>query len=61
MGYVNYGSVTALGVVFPVLGLIAMATRFYARIKYQGSFELDDVLVVPAAVSVHQRLDEPRC
>ncbi|KXT05877.1 hypothetical protein AC578_340 [Pseudocercospora eumusae] len=51
MGYVNYGSVTAVGIVFPVLGLIALATRFYARVKYMNSkFEIDDILVVPAAL-----------
>ena len=49
--YVNFGSVTAIGVIFPVLGLAALATRIYGRVKYTRSVDIDDVLIIPAAVS----------
>lgn len=49
--YVNFASVTAIGIIFPVLGLIALGIRIYGRVKYTRSLDIDDVLIIPAAVS----------
>lgn len=52
--YVNFASVTAIGIIFPVLGLIALGIRIYGRVKYTRSLDIDDVLIIPAAVSQAQ-------
>jgi hypothetical protein len=62
MGYVNFGSVTAIGLIFPITGMIALGMRFYGRLKFVRSIELDDLLIVPAAVRIyyaHILLREP--
>ncbi|GIZ48692.1 hypothetical protein CKM354_001174200 [Cercospora kikuchii] len=48
--YVNFASVTAIGIIFPVLGLIALGIRIYGRVKYTRSLDIDDVLIIPAAI-----------
>lgn len=49
--YVNEGSITAIGIIFPVLGVIALAIRAYGWRYKTGKLEIDDILIIPAAVS----------
>ncbi|KAI5363628.1 hypothetical protein Slin14017_G055920 [Septoria linicola] len=48
--YVNFASVTAIGIIFPVLGLIALGVRVFGRVKYTKVIDIDDVLIIPAAI-----------
>ncbi|KAM3413834.1 hypothetical protein BST61_g10513 [Cercospora zeina] len=48
--YVNFASVAAIGIIFPVLGLVALGIRIYGRVKYTRSLDIDDVLIIPAAI-----------
>ncbi|KAF2206741.1 hypothetical protein CERZMDRAFT_103041 [Cercospora zeae-maydis SCOH1-5] len=50
--YVNFASVAAIGIIFPVLGLFALGIRIYGRVKYTRSLDIDDVLIIPAAILV---------
>ncbi|PYH98983.1 hypothetical protein BO71DRAFT_479899 [Aspergillus ellipticus CBS 707.79] len=49
MTYVNKGSVTAIGVIFPVLVVISIAIRAWGWRKYSPALEVDDFLIIPAA------------
>lgn len=51
MSYVNEKSVLAIGILFPVLGLVAVALRFAVRYQRKVSFGVDDWLCLPAVVS----------
>lgn len=55
MTYVSYASVTAIGVVFPVVILIALGLRIdlFRRSK---KIQVDDVLVIPAVVGNSMQL-----
>ncbi|KAF2229682.1 hypothetical protein EV356DRAFT_536995 [Viridothelium virens] len=50
MTYVNKESVTAIGIIFPVLTTISLAVRTYGCRSFSGKLEIDDILVVPAAL-----------
>ncbi|THC93706.1 hypothetical protein EYZ11_006817 [Aspergillus tanneri] len=50
MTYVNKSSVTAIGIVFPVLVMISLAARACGWRKYSRNLEIDDILIVPAAL-----------
>ncbi|GAD97499.1 hypothetical protein MYCGRDRAFT_94394 [Paecilomyces variotii No. 5] len=50
MTYVNKGSVTAIGIIFPVLVIISLAIRSYGWRRYARNVEIDDFLIVPAAL-----------
>ena len=50
MTYVNPGSVTACGVVFPILGAVAVALRFRMRHTRKIDLGADDWLCLPALV-----------
>lgn len=50
MTYVNPGSVIACGVVFPILGAIAVALRFKIRHSRKLTLGADDWLCLPALV-----------
>ena len=53
MSYVNGGSVIAIGVIFPVLGALAVAARFYIRRNNKKvTLGLDDWLCLPALVRI---------
>ena len=51
MTYVNRASVTAIGIIFPALVVISLAIRMYGWRKYPRKLEIDDILIIPAAVS----------
>ncbi|KAI1204064.1 uncharacterized protein F4807DRAFT_449047 [Annulohypoxylon truncatum] len=48
--YVNRGSITAIGIIFPILAVLAMIMRVYGLRYYSRKFELDDILVIPAVM-----------
>lgn len=50
MTYVNAGSVIAIGVLFPLLGIAAVGLRFCYRTRQPVGLGLDDWLCVPALV-----------
>ena len=50
MTYVNPRSVTACGVLFPILGAIAVALRFATRRRRKVEIGLDDWICIPALV-----------
>ncbi|KAJ2996869.1 hypothetical protein NUW58_g832 [Xylaria curta] len=47
--YVTKDSMTAIGVLFPVLAVLALIARFYAWQHQPRKFALDDILIIPAA------------
>lgn len=49
MTYVNKGSVLAVGILFIILGILAVGARFYVRRKKAG-YGIDDWLCLPALV-----------
>lgn len=52
MTYIDPGSMTAIGVIFPVLTVLSLALRVYGWHRYPTKVEVDDILVIPAAVSL---------
>ena len=52
MTFVNERSVLAVGVVFIVLGIVAVAARFFVRRKKKNELGIDDWLCLPALVSM---------
>ena len=50
MTYVNPGSVIACGILFPILGAIAVALRFRIRHLRKLALGADDWLCLPALV-----------
>lgn len=55
--YVNPHSFIAIGVIFPVLGILAVAGRFAARYRYRLDVKADDWTCIPALVSVSETQD----
>lgn len=51
MGYINKGSTFAVSLLFPALGLLALAARFASHRRKGLALSVDDWLVVPAWVS----------
>lgn len=49
--YVNKGSMTAIGVLFPVFTVLAFSVRASGWRQFSGKLEIDDFLIIPAAVS----------
>lgn len=49
--YVNKGSVTAIGIIFPVFAAIALTLRIYAIKLLRRGMNIDDILIIPATVS----------
>ena len=64
MTYVNPQSVTACGIIFPILGAVAVYLRFRTRHSRKAELRVDDWLCVPALVGstllprLFQRTDE---
>lgn len=54
MTYVNKSSVSAIGIIFPVLAIISLAIRASGWRRYSRNIEIDDILIIPAAVSLQQ-------
>jgi hypothetical protein len=54
MTYVNTTSVTAIGVLFPAVGILLLTSRYYGWRHFAPNFEIDDILTIPAAVCVEQ-------
>ena len=52
MTYVNPRSVTACGILFPILGAIAVALRFSVRHRRKIDMGADDWLCLPALVGI---------
>lgn len=52
MTYVNTNSVTAIGVIFPVLATIAVTLRGQAWRLYSETIQVDDILIIPSFVSL---------
>ncbi|KAI0384776.1 hypothetical protein F5Y04DRAFT_293082 [Hypomontagnella monticulosa] len=50
MTYVNEGSMTAIGVIFPVLTVLSLCLLVYGRRHRARHIEIDDILIIPAAV-----------
>lgn len=48
----NPSFVLASGIIFPVLGIIVVALRFYTRSTQKVSYQLDDWLILPALVGI---------
>ncbi|KAI0910063.1 hypothetical protein F4824DRAFT_458542 [Ustulina deusta] len=48
--YVTKQSMTSIGILFPVLALLALTTRFYAWRHQPRKIAIDDILILPAAV-----------
>ncbi|KAI0418433.1 hypothetical protein F5X98DRAFT_338050 [Xylaria grammica] len=48
MTYVNTGSLSAIGIVFPILAIISMSVRIYSWRRSSRRFQLDDILIVPS-------------
>ncbi|KAL9106899.1 MAG: hypothetical protein Q9227_008147 [Pyrenula ochraceoflavens] len=53
MTYVNPQSVMAIGILFPLLGAIAVGLRFWFRKRLHLGLQIDDWLCIPALVSGH--------
>ena len=53
MTYVNPAGVITCGVLFPILGAVAVAVRFILRRKRRNDLRADDWICLPALVSVH--------
>ena len=51
MTYVNGGSVIAIGVIFPVLGTLAVSLRFAVKHVRRTGVGLDDWLILLGLVS----------
>ncbi|KAI1810984.1 hypothetical protein GGS20DRAFT_565175 [Poronia punctata] len=47
--YVNKPSMTAIGLLFPLLAVIALTARFYAWRHQPRNMAIDDILILPAA------------
>lgn len=56
MGYDSPASTIAICAVLPVLSLVAVVLRFSARRVQQAPIKLDDLLVLPALVSIMQSI-----
>ena len=52
MTYVNPTGVITCGVLFPILGVIAVALRFMVRRKRKNDLGMDDWICLPALVSL---------
>ena len=52
MTYVNPTGVITCGVLFPILGAIAVALRFMLRLKRKNGLRADDWICLPALVSI---------
>lgn len=51
MTYVSESSVLAIGILFIVLGTIAVVARFWVSTKRDAALGIDDWLCLPALVS----------
>lgn len=52
MTYVNYGSVIAVGVLFPILATTGLILRMYGLQRQKQKMQPDDVLLIASYVSV---------
>jgi hypothetical protein len=52
MTYVNHGSVTAVGILFPVLATMGLMLRVYGLQRQKQRMQPDDILLVASYVSV---------
>ena len=59
MTYVNPKSVIAIGVLFPVLGAVAVALRFAVRLRRKNGLGIDDWLCLPALVIMSSDSNTP--
>lgn len=58
MTYVNHGSVTAIGILFPVLATMGLMLRVHGLQRLKQRMQPDDVLLIASYVSrVLQRND----
>ena len=48
--YARPGEIIAAAVVLPLLGILALALRFFARFRRKNELGIDDWLLVPATV-----------
>lgn len=55
MTYVNHGSITAVGILFPTLAVLCVSVRIWVWRKYASGTFVDDILIIPAAV--YARID----
>ena len=51
MTYVNEQSVLAVGIIFTILSVAVVCTRFYVRRQKKSGLGIDDWLCIPALVS----------
>ena len=59
MTYANRGSMSAIGIVFPVLSILSLAIRAYGSLAsraydsrgHRRKLGIDDILIIPAGVS----------
>lgn len=52
MTYVNHGSVTAVGILFPVLATMGLMLRVYGLQRQKQRMQPDDILLIASHVSV---------
>lgn len=52
MTYVNHGSVTAIGILFPVLATVGLMLRLYGLQRQKQRMQPDDILLIASYVSV---------
>lgn len=52
MTYVNHGSVTAIGIIFPVLATMGLMLRVYGLQRQKQRMQPDDILLIASHVSV---------
>ncbi|KAI8945741.1 hypothetical protein F4801DRAFT_597513 [Xylaria longipes] len=50
MSYVNPGSLTTIGLLFPILAVFSLGVRVYGWRHHSRDFEIDDILVIPAGI-----------
>ncbi len=50
MSYATPSAVILIGVLFPVLGSVAVSLRFYTRHSQKAEIGIDDWLILPALV-----------
>lgn len=52
MTYVNHGSVTAVGILFPVFATMGLMLRVYGLQRQKQRIQPDDILLIVSYVSV---------
>lgn len=60
MAYVDTAALTAIGILFPIFTIASVVLRGVAWRQQRRNIEIDDVLIIPAAVSSTQKCLEAK-